>query len=287
MSYQKYLDGGTIFVSDTTDESNIFGRIVYDKGSWVLHMLRKIMGDEAFFTSLRKYLNDDRWSYGSVTTDNFRSICEEESGLFLTTFFNQWLYYPYYPRYEYFWKLTTNKELIVNNVDLTILQKQLSPVYEMPVDLTFQFEDGSDTSITVQNTAAEQTYEFNFDKTPVHLYFDKNDWILKSAAEIPGTDYTSEINIQRIYPNPSQNSVTIEVNNWDLNRTYLQIFDISGQHVQTIHPITKRLFTEYFQWDGLNQNGNQVSSGTYLVRPIMQNGNIKRMGNTKKIVLTR
>ncbi|RLD15733.1 hypothetical protein DRI50_03575, partial [candidate division KSB1 bacterium] len=66
-----YTDDGTIIVADTTRFSEIFSRIVYYKGAWLLHMLRHVIGNDAFFTSLRTYLNDPHWTYGSVRTENF------------------------------------------------------------------------------------------------------------------------------------------------------------------------------------------------------------------------
>ena len=46
---------GSLYVQDTSDVNNIFNQIVYDKGAWVLHMLRGLTGDEKFFEILKRY----------------------------------------------------------------------------------------------------------------------------------------------------------------------------------------------------------------------------------------
>ena len=66
--------GGTVYLSDadTTSVSRIFsGRLSYNKGGMVLHMLRKKLGDDVFFQSLRNYLVDPDHAYGYAKTENF------------------------------------------------------------------------------------------------------------------------------------------------------------------------------------------------------------------------
>lgn len=71
-------------------EGNIFTKTVYDKGAWVLHMLRYELGDDLFFKILREYYK--RFAYGNASTQDFKIICEEISGKNLDSFFDQWVY---------------------------------------------------------------------------------------------------------------------------------------------------------------------------------------------------
>ncbi|MBN2708435.1 MAG: hypothetical protein JXR46_05270 [Calditrichaceae bacterium] len=285
---QRYMGDRTIIVSDTTDESNIFHIVVYDKGSWVLHMLRKMMGDDSFFKTLREYLNDKRWTYGSVTTENFKSVCETESGLSLTAFFDQWLNYPYYPKYEYFWDSEFSSSSGLNKTEVTIIQTQFAPLYVMPVDLTFHLNDGTDTTIVVQNNTFNQTYIFNFKKKLIEVEFDKDNWILKSAVQIPGSGYSDQIRILNLFPNPSfKNDITIEVLNWNLVKTELHIYNIQGQLIKSLRPLDKRLFSEYFLWDRKNLHGMPVASGTYFIRPVLNVSGRFKTGKAKKMFIIR
>jgi aminopeptidase N len=65
--------------------------LVYDKGAWVLHMLRGVIGDEAFFRFLRDYANDPGLAQGLVTTAEMISHAEAAAGRDLDAFFTPWL----------------------------------------------------------------------------------------------------------------------------------------------------------------------------------------------------
>ncbi len=68
----------------------------YPKGAAILHMLRRMLGDDAFFAGVRLYMN--RHALGTVETNDFRYAMEEASGLGLEWFFDQWCYRPGTPR---------------------------------------------------------------------------------------------------------------------------------------------------------------------------------------------
>jgi hypothetical protein len=66
-------------------ESRVFRALVYNKGALVLHMLRRLIGDEAFFAGVRRYYRDHRFT--KAGTDDLRTAMEAESGRTLTRFF--------------------------------------------------------------------------------------------------------------------------------------------------------------------------------------------------------
>ena len=69
---------------------DLFGETVYDKGAWVLHMLRNEIGDSDFFNVLNTYYNT--YKYSNASTEDFKQVCETVSGKNLTKFFDQWVY---------------------------------------------------------------------------------------------------------------------------------------------------------------------------------------------------
>jgi len=82
---------GAVYVYDTTDVRRIFsGNYSYRKGSWVVHMLRGVVGDESFFAILDAYRK--RFEYLAATTEDLRAVAEEVSGRDLSWFFNRWVY---------------------------------------------------------------------------------------------------------------------------------------------------------------------------------------------------
>ena len=283
MATQDYRDDGTIFVQDTTLVSNIFDNIVYDKGSWVLHMLRGMMGDSVFFDVLKSYAHDPRWTYGSVRTSDFQEICEQKSGLDLDNFFNQWLYYPYLPDYQYYWDIEKKSgDQFKVNVDITQLQNTIA--YDMLIQLVFTFADGTDTTIVVKNDKFVQKYSFLLNGKPQLLLFDPDQWILRYAEESSIGPYSTEI---RVWPNPyssaSPDNLRINVRNGSLQQK-VEIYDILGRKLKTLQPTSGKGYASLYFWDGKNRDGNRVSSGVYFIVVRDQYNKTRKMTKSQKFV---
>jgi aminopeptidase N len=73
----------------------LFGDAVYDRGAMTLHQLRRVVGDDDFFTILRTWTADHR--YGNGTTEEFTALAEKISGQDLSALFQAWLYTPSKP----------------------------------------------------------------------------------------------------------------------------------------------------------------------------------------------
>ncbi len=83
--------GGSVFCTDTTSINRIFdSRLSYAKGALILHQLRWLMGDAAFYAALRSYLTDAAVSYGFARTANLKAHFEAAYGHDLTWYFNDW-----------------------------------------------------------------------------------------------------------------------------------------------------------------------------------------------------
>ncbi len=68
----------------------MFSRLIYEKGAWVMHMLRRELGDELFFSCLRNYF--EMYKYESADTEDFKELCEKVALRDLDSFFDQWVY---------------------------------------------------------------------------------------------------------------------------------------------------------------------------------------------------
>lgn len=77
-------------------EPRYFRAVVYDKGAWVLHMLRGLVGDEAFFAGARSFL--ERHRYAKAGTEDLRAALEASSGVALKPYFDRWIYETGLPR---------------------------------------------------------------------------------------------------------------------------------------------------------------------------------------------
>lgn len=120
-------------VIDTTESKNLMQLLnanSYQKGGWVLHMLRRKLGDSLFWKGIRTYYK----TYGgsNANTDDLEKIFEQVSHQNLKSFFNQWLYTPGQPMLHIAWKYDKTKKSVV----LKIEQTQTS-LFEFPLQIGF------------------------------------------------------------------------------------------------------------------------------------------------------
>jgi aminopeptidase N len=166
------------------DPDELFsGNTVYNKGSWVLHMLRGVMGDMAFFAGLHAYATDPTFMYKVTTTRQFQAVMEQFYGDDLGWFFDEWVWGMNRPWYGYSWM---SEDLGNGQYEIFfhINQNQPSPapnVFTMPIQL-YPRISGQDTLITVFNDSRSDDFRFVVNGNPSTIRFDPNDWILKTAA---------------------------------------------------------------------------------------------------------
>lgn len=268
----RYLGAGTIYLEDISDPWHIFIGIVYDKGAWVLHMLRHVVGDSVFFDILHTYATDPRFMYKNASTEDFQGVCEQVSGMDLSTFFDQWIYDERYPRYEYSW-ISTQRDNGRYQVQVTIKQVQKEfgwrPLFEMPIDLVFELPSG-DTTIVVWNNDTLQYYQLDLAEEPIALHFDPDDWILRFAAETGAKEFGDRVAGKYVLdcaPNPFSKLINISfaVDSRQKSVASIRIYDITGRLVQQFNYPTIQL-SNHITWSGDDQSGHPLPAGIYFVR---------------------
>jgi len=83
-------------VDERPDLFGLLNTNSYPKGGWILHMLRTLIGDDAFFEAIRDYYADH--THGVADTEDVRGAMERASGRDLALFFEQWAYSPGFPK---------------------------------------------------------------------------------------------------------------------------------------------------------------------------------------------
>jgi len=101
----------------------------YQKGGWVLHMLRRKLGDSLFWRGIRNYYA--KYNGANANTDDLRFIMEQASGQDLKTFFKEWLYSPGHPKLNITWNYNKDKQAVKFNID----QKQ-EKLFEFPLEIS-------------------------------------------------------------------------------------------------------------------------------------------------------
>ncbi len=125
-----FAKGSNRPVVDTaeTDYMALLNANSYQKGGWVLHMLRRDLGDSVFWRSIRKYYA--RYAGDIAGTDDLRRVFEEVSGKDLKQFFKQWLYTPGIPQLKINWTYKQKTQTI----EITIEQLQ-SDIFYFPLEI--------------------------------------------------------------------------------------------------------------------------------------------------------
>ncbi len=116
-----------IVCRDYDEPIDLFDRHLYQKGGLVLHMLRRRLGDDAFFSAIHNYLNAHRGSI--VETTNLVRALEETSGVSLERFFDEWVYRPGHPSLKV--TIAFEGELLTVDVEQTQKEGEIA-VFELP-----------------------------------------------------------------------------------------------------------------------------------------------------------
>jgi len=174
-----------IYNPPASSPNYLFSFGVYKKGSWVLHMLRYILGDSLFFNGMADY--GQIYMHSTANTEQFKNAMENYSGQDLDWFFDEWVYSPNYPRYNWNW---ASAPFAGNyNIFLNINQKQTTPlVYTMPIQFKVSTPSG-DTIITLQNTQRDQSFTFQLADNPTSITFDPNYQILSPLDSLKPFPY--------------------------------------------------------------------------------------------------
>ena len=134
----------------------------YQKGGWVLHMLRRKLGDAAFWKGIRAYYA--QYKNSNANTDDFKNVMAQAGGQNLDRFFKQWLYTAGAPHLAINWAYDEAKR----NLAITINQTQATP-FEFPLEISI---DGKPKTITIKDKVT--TINVPSQKKPASVLFDPN-----------------------------------------------------------------------------------------------------------------
>ncbi|HEX5438504.1 MAG TPA: M1 family metallopeptidase [Gemmatimonadaceae bacterium] len=151
----------------------------YQKGGWVLHMLRGLVGDSAFFHALRGYYN--RYHGGNATTDDLRHEMERASGQSLGWFFSEWLRRPGYAELTTSWRYDTARKRVV----VEIAQGTRFAPYRFPLTVAVRTSTGAVRRVTVRVAARrsqEVTLPIALTAKPRGLTFDPDVQLLAAIT---------------------------------------------------------------------------------------------------------
>lgn len=160
--------------------SDLFDRHLYQKGSHILNMVRYLLGDAAYYKAVNRFFT--KHAFQLVDTYDFINAIEEATGRNLRQFFDQWvLVGAGYPEYKVSYSWDESGSIANVKVTQTQTLENETPLFSMPIVLSFHFPDGTEREISVQVGEKEQSFHIPLDQKPDMFRFDKENWVLKSV----------------------------------------------------------------------------------------------------------
>ncbi|HWF44776.1 MAG TPA: M1 family aminopeptidase [Candidatus Kapabacteria bacterium] len=249
--------GGSVHVPDSLLlDHTLDGRLVYEKGAMVLHMLRYVLGsDSAFFRALREYVTGPL-RYGVVTAEDFRASLEHSSGMDLKWFFDEWVYDEGYPIYSLAWNYhdPMNPSVAISQTGST----PQSPIFKMPIELRFQGPE-IDTTVQVWDDQPLYPYSFSFSKPVTKVTFDPNNWILDGFAPRVLSVESAASNANSLDVIQTGTAYQIDFSLAEASDVSIEMYDLLGRMVSSVR----------LGWQGTGKHSvgwqpTSLAAGTYF-----------------------
>ena len=251
--------GGSVFVPDTTNINRIFdGRLSYNKGAYLLNMLRWKLGDSTFFQGIREYVADPNLAFGYAKTAQLQAHLESVSGQNLTSFFEQWFYGEGFPTYTLVW--AHNKGFFEGTLEQSTSMPASVPFFDIPVPIRVYGSDQDTTIVLYPQTgnAFSVFLPFNIDSVKI----DPELWIISGNNQViqtSNTNYTPLVDLGlRISPNPVRTSLHVAGHALPSDAV-LRVRDVSGKTI-----LTATLQAQEQDWKK-DLDFRQMPPGVYLL----------------------
>lgn len=188
--YTLYKDRNIYFSSDVNKQLDVirydyanreqmFDAVTYQKGALIIHMLRKTVGDEAFFSALKLYLT--KFAFKTAEIHDLRQAFEETTGQDLNWFFNQWFLASGHPILQ----IQTIYNTAQKQAVITVQQKQNlneSPLYRLPIAIDIYTKDKVERKEILVSKQSE-TFTFPVKEAPLLINVDAEKYILAEKSE--------------------------------------------------------------------------------------------------------
>jgi hypothetical protein len=253
-------------------EANLFGTTIYKKGSLVLHMLRRILGDShsspacsstesaSSTATLRRPISSrpwktrrDRRSTGTSTSGSTTRACPPTTG-----------------------RGRRRRAANSGQTDIAVFVRQVqtnAPLFRMPIEFKVQRSALPDTFVTVTNHAVtEENLVFTVNGTVTNVVFDPRNSIYKSIQQItvgapPFIPARGPSIALSAAPNPARSSAvfTIELGASSKLPLEVRLYDSAGRWIRTLGPAPATQRAE-FTWDIRDASGRRMAPGLYFAQ---------------------
>ncbi len=161
----------------TAEKEAVTNGLTYQKGAWILHMLRDLLGEKSFQKGISNYYG--KYYNSNTTTDEFRIEMEKASGKDLKVFFKQWLYQPINPAINAVWKY----DAAVKKIKLQLTQSQSGDfLFNTPVEIGY-YKTGSTTPtfLKMNLSRRQEVFTFSVASVPEKVELDPRNVLLNNG----------------------------------------------------------------------------------------------------------
>lgn len=257
--YEKAIQDslGSVFCDDTTSVWRIFDpRLSYAKGAYILHSLRFLMGDSAFFAALRNYLVDPQLAYHFARTSHLQNHLEQTYGEPLVEFFNDWYYGKGYPNVDLYWSETTDGKVAIHLVQNAAAHPNNDFVFDMELPLRF-VGAAVDTVIIVKQTQTVETFSIAVGSPVDSIIIDPEMYWLIGRKNVKRVNVLGDTKDMLIFPNPFSESIQIAA-------PFHEIIDLSVYSMDGRRSFQNKIpFTDLFL--PLHIDTSDWASGLYVI----------------------
>jgi aminopeptidase N len=160
----------------------MFDSRAYPKGAWVVHMLRRRLGDEQFWQVINRYTAD--FAHQSVETVDLRKTAEQMTGRSFERFFHDWTERPGHPELSVATKWLADDGM----VQVKLRQKQEAAAFHFPLAIEFRTDGRDPVTVTREMTTKELTLYQPLDAAPMMVRVDPEQAVLMELEETKGRD---------------------------------------------------------------------------------------------------
>lgn len=179
LALEQKLPDSPVVHRNLADMRRVLNNLIYQKGGWVLHMLRAEVGTEPFWEAIREYYR--RYQNQNASTAELRAVFEQVAGKKLDWFFDQWLTRAGVPKLEGTWRYDAEKR----QVEVTIHQSQADEAFRLNLDVGIVASPGTLPRVErVTMTAKRATMRFDANAEPSAVTLDPATWLLMEAGEL-------------------------------------------------------------------------------------------------------
>jgi len=235
--------------------------LVYDKGAWVLHMLRRWLGDAPFLAAIGAYARDPDLAYALTDREAFAAVIARETGRDAAAFLAPWLTTEALPELAVRWRPAGAGRTLVE-----VVQEQAAPFFPLVVPVRVHAGgDVLDRELRMESllAAVELATAVPVDSVVI----DPEGWLLRRSA----TTAAPRLLAARPAPNPAQDEVSLAYWLAAADEVTAAVYDARGRRVRTVDlgaqpatgPREDGGEPRRWVWDGRDQDGRRVAAGVY------------------------